>query len=492
MNPRTTGFLFLVAATLGAFVWFYEIEAGEEPKPGEATEKRLFPGVESEDVEWIALTTADGHAVRVERREGGWRFALPEAFRADAFAVDGMAASLAQLASAASYADPQPPEVYGLGDGAGELAFGAGGQEHRVRIGAKAPMGGNSYVSVAGSGEVHAVRTYRVTALAKRLEELRDKRIVEFDAEAVQAVAVRWPEGGVALAREAGEWRLREPIEGKADRSSVDSLLSNLSYLRATGFEDAPPPDPESGLDPAELEIELTLAPEQEGGEPRRIALAMGKALPGGDRLVRAAGETRFRVPEARIDDFPRKVAAWRFKELAHFAAEDARRIEMSFRDASGASVGITATLAEDDTWSSAPEEIEPDRIQALVDELARLRARDILADSMGPDELRGLALEPPNASLVVHGAEGGAPLADLRIGVVRDDGGVVAQTVGNATVFELDPAVSQFVPVSLDAFRNRFVARQPEASDDAVGEDAPFELPGFGTDGEETATALP
>ena len=482
MNPRTTGLLFLVAAALGAFVWFYEIQGGEARKAGEDAAKRLFPGVESEAVEWIALTTADGHAARVERQQGGWRLTLPLAFRADGFVVDGIASSLAQLASETSYTEPQPPEVYGLGEGAREIAFGAGGQEHRVRIGAATPMGGNSYVSVDGSDDVHAVRTYRVTALAKRLEELRDKRIVEFETDAVQGLAIRWPGGGVVLAREAGEWRLREPIEGKADASSVDSLLSNLSFLRATGFEDAPPPDQQSGLDRPELEIELTLAPEQEGGEARQIALAMGKALPGGDRLVRAAGETRFRVPEARIDDYPRKVVAWRFKDVARFAAEDARRIEMSFRDASGATVAITATRAEDETWSSAPEAMAPDRIRTLVDELARLRARDILADAMGPDELRGLALEPANASLVVRGADGAAPLAEVRIGIVRDGGGVVAQAAGNTTVFELDPAVAKVVPVSLDAFRTGFVAKPPAASDAAAdpaaaAEPAPFEL---------------
>jgi len=476
MNPRTTGLLFLVAAALGAFVWFYEIQGGEARKAGEDAAKRLFPGVEPEDVEWIALTTADGHAARVERQEGGWRLVLPVAFRADGFVVDGIASSLAQLASESTYAEPQPPEVYGLGAGAREIAFGAGGQEHRVRIGAKTPMGGNSYVSVAGSDDVHAVRIYRVTALAKRLDELRDKRIVEFETDAVQGLAVRWPDGGVVLAREGGEWRLREPIEGKADGSSVDSLLSNLSFLRATGFEDAPPPDAQSGLDPPALEIELTLAPEQEGGEARRIALAMGKVLPGGDRLVRTAGETRFRVPEARIDDYPRKVVAWRFKDVARFADEDARSIEMTFRDASGASVGITATRAEDETWSSAPEAMVPDRIRILVDELARLRARDILADAMGPEELRGLALEPANASLVVRGADAAAPLAEVRIGIVRDGGGIVAQAAGNATVFELDPAVSQVVPVSLEALRARFVAKPEEtqsAAEAGEGEDA-------------------
>jgi hypothetical protein len=479
VNPRNTGILFLLAAALGAFVWFYEIEGEETRKAGEEAATRLFPGIESEDVEWIALTTADGHPVRVERHEGAWRFTEPPTLPVDAFAWDGIAASLVQLASEASYAEPQPPEVYGLGAGASEIAFGVGGQERRVRIGAKTPMGGNSYVSVTGADAVYAVRTYRVTALAKRLEELRDKRILAFDRDAVRRVAIRWPDGGVVLAREGEEWRLREPIEGRADGSSVDTLLSNLSFLRASGFEDAPPPDEESGLAPPELEIELTLAPEQEGGEERSVALAMGKALANGDRLVRAGGQTRFRVPGARIDDFPRKVVAWRFKELARFPAADARRIEMSFRDASGSSLDVTAIRAEDETWSSLPEAMDPEGIRSLVDELARLRARDILADEMGAEELRGLALEPPNARFVVRGAEGDTPLADVRIGVARSGGGIAAQAAGNATVFEIDPALAELVPVSLDSFRSRFTAADPADSDAAPDEGEEADLPG-------------
>jgi len=488
MNPRTTGILFLLAVALGAFVWFYEIEGEEARKAGEEAAKRLFPGTESEDVEWIALTTADGHAVRVERRDGAWVFTEPPALRPDAFALDGIASSLVQLASEASYAKPQPPEVYGLGAGANEIAFGVGGQERRVRIGAKAPMGGNSYVSVVGADEVYAVRTYRVTALAKRLEELRDKRILDFDRDAVRGVAIRWPDGGVVLAREGEEWLLREPIEGRADGSSVDTLLSNLSFLRATGFEDTPSPDEESGLAQPELEIELTLAPEQEGGEARSVTLAMGKALPSGDRLVRAGGQTRYRVPAARIDDVPRKVVAWRFKELARFTADDARRIEMSLRGASGSSLDVTATRAEDGTWSSLPEAMDPEGIRTLVDELARLRARDILADEMGADELRGLALEPPNARFVVRGAEGDTPLADVRLGVVREGGGIAAQAAGSATVFELDPALAELVPVSLDAFRSHFTARpeEPDAAEEggAAGPPAPFTEEGEGGEG--------
>ncbi len=477
MNPRVTGLLFLLAAALGAFVWFYEIEGEEARKSSEEAAKRLFPGVEAEQIEWIALTTADGHSARLERKEGTWRLVAPLEFRADAFAVDGIASALAQLAAEASYASPQPPEVYGLGEGAREVAFGAAGSELRLRIGAKTPMGGNSYVSVGGKADVHAVPTYRVSSIAKRLDELRDRRILDFAEDAVQGLSLRWPDGGVVLAREGAEWRLLEPAAGKADAATVETALSNLSFLRATGFEDAAPPDAESGLDRPELEIELVLAPEKEGGEPRRVALAFGKLIGSGDRLVRSGGAALFRIPGSRIDDYPRKPVAWRFKDVARFAADDARRIEMVLRDASGATLDLSATRGEDEQWSSAPEAMAPERIRTLVDELARLGAREILADSMGEAELRGLGLEPPNASFVVRGADdAAATLAEVRIGVVREGGGIAAQAAGNPTVFELDPVLGEYLPVSLEAFRTRFVEK-PEESGSAAeareGEDA-------------------
>ena len=100
MNPRITGILFLIAAALGAFVYFYEIRGEEGRLEAEARQKRLFPDVEDEAVEWLALTTSDGRPVRAERREKGWQIVEPLVFPGDEFALDGMASALAQIASA--------------------------------------------------------------------------------------------------------------------------------------------------------------------------------------------------------------------------------------------------------------------------------------------------------------------------------------------------------------------------------------------------------
>jgi hypothetical protein len=459
VNPRATAVLFLLAAALGAFVWLYEIEGEEGRQAAEESKDRLFPGLGSEQVEWVELTTTDGQAVRIERRDGAWQLAKPIEYRADAFVVDGIVGSLTQMTSESAFASPQAPETYGLGAGARELAFGAGGAEHRVRLGARAPVGGNEYVSIVGRPEVFVVRSYRVSALGKTLDELRDKRIVDASPDAVESIAVRWQDGHVVLAREGGAWRLREPVEGPADEATVQALLSGLSTLRASGFADAPLPDAETGLDHPELAVELGMAPAAEGGEPRRTALAMGKLLPGGDRAVRAGGGTLFLVSGSRIDDVPRTLVAYRFKELAKFPPDSARRVELAFAAPEGAPVAIAAMRDEDGAWSSAPEAMDPEKIRALVDELSQLRARGILADAMGAEDLRGIGLDPPRAKLTVTG-EGGKPLAEVRLGNAREGGAILAQAAGNPSVFELDPAVGEVLPVSLEALRAGFLAK--------------------------------
>jgi hypothetical protein len=208
VNPRTTGILFLIAAALGAFVWLYEIRGEAGRKDAEAAAKRLFPNLESSAVDSIELVTNDGQRARLEQRDGEWRLALPLDAQADAFVADAMASALTQLGSEAVYATPQPLEVYGLADGSRDLRFRAGGADHGLRVGRKAPVGGNYYALVEGQPSVYVVSSIAVNALSKSLDELREKRVLRFDAGSVERVELRWPDGYVRLARGDAGWRI--------------------------------------------------------------------------------------------------------------------------------------------------------------------------------------------------------------------------------------------------------------------------------------------
>jgi hypothetical protein len=490
MQPRTSAILLAIALALGAFVYFYEIGGEDARREAEEQARRLFPALEQDAIEWIALTTRDGVEARLERREGGWSLAEPVVFPADRFAVDGMAANLAGLVSEETLENPQSPGEYGLDEAARTVRFSAGGQARSLLLGRQTPVGSNTYAKTGGADAVYTVQTYKAQSFDKALDDLREKRILDFDPSAIRRVEARWPDGRVVVERaeaagdeadaqsERGTWRLVAPLEARADDEVVDDLLSDLSYLRAAGFVDDPPDDAEAGLAPPSFEVILTPAA-QAGVEVAPIRLAVG-GMHEGERLVRGAHTSLYSIAADRFDDFPRELVAYRFKQLSRFDIPDARQLDLFFQSTLGDPVSITATRG-DAGWSASPEAVAPDVLARLVSELSRLRAVDIAADSVGEEELRGLGLSPPNVILSVFGevAQQGtdepdvAPkLAEIHIGGSYGPDGIIARAAGDPVVYRLDYELAEHIPVSLEAFRNRFVEQQgAEVDEPSVGD---------------------
>src|SRR5690606_6555700 len=246
MSWRTTLILLGVAVLLGAGIWLSnrrEVEKAE----AEERAKRLYAGIETGDVQWFALATSDGQEARIERRDGAWRLTRPVDFPADPTAADAIAGALATMTSVAVIEEPQERSVYGLGDDARTVRFAANGMERELRIGRKAPVGGNTYVaSRAGDdAEVYTVPTFKLSAFDKALDDLRDRRPLRFDRAEVRRIEAEW-KGGRAVVEKQGEtWKLVEPFAGDADETTIETMLSDLAFLRAAGFVDEPPPPEE-------------------------------------------------------------------------------------------------------------------------------------------------------------------------------------------------------------------------------------------------------
>jgi hypothetical protein len=515
MNIRTTALLALAVLGLGAFLYFYEIRGEGARHEAEEHAKRLFSGIEPDDVSWIALRTSDGADARFEQSDGKWRIVAPIAFPADA-GVGRLAEALATATSEKSIEHPQPDAEYGLDDGAAKIVrFGAGGAEHVLRIGKSTPIGSNVYARADDSPTVHMIASYRATAFARSLGDLRDKQILSFDPSAIAQVEAHWPGGRVALERApaaaeppkpaapAGEapappesdWRMTAPLAVRGDADAVDNLLSTLSFLRADAFIDAPTPAQRKQLEPPDFEVRLG---RREPNQPP-LALAIGK--PEGERrLVSAGGDVLYQIAATRISDFPRTTVAYRERHLARFPATDAQQLDFFFHVRGGDPVAIHAERGADSGWTSSPESFGAGKLAGVVAELSRLRAADIVAESMDEKGLEKLGLSPPHTIITVLGAapknpakapeaaiakdaskEGGeeplapaAPrLTELHLGNVTPQG-VVAQAVGDPIVYRLDLETAERLPVDHDAFQSRF-REQPAAAQPA----APGPVPG-------------
>jgi hypothetical protein len=467
MNPRNTMILALVVGALGAFLYFYEIRGQEDRAEAEEAAKRLFQEISAEEIDAIVLAASGGELVRLERSVEGWRITEPVRFPADVIRADGLASALAGLASEAVFEEPEPLEEYGIGADP-SIRFWIGEVEHVLYIGDKTPVGGNTYLKTGEDARVHAVKSYRASSLAKSMEELRNSRILDFDRDAVDRIEAKWPGGGVVLEKAEAGWRLLDPLETAADADAVEELLSDLNFLRADGFIDELPPDAEVGLDAPEFEVEIVAGAREEGEASTRTRLAIGATVDGGQRAVRGSAEhALYRIGEERLDDFPRSVAAYRFKTLADFDAADAVRFELIFpADGEAATLLVSGERGEEG-WTTTPEAMAAGRVSRLITELSELDAIDIAADAMGDDELRGMGLSPPAVTLRAFAdAEGEEALllAEIYLGSSDPERGIAAQRAGEDVVYWLDFDLAEHLPVSREAFVNRFrSSEEPE-----------------------------
>lgn len=456
MNPRTTALLLVVAAALGAFVYWVEIRGGEQRRAAEEAEKRLFPGVAAEDIRAIELTTMDGRSARIERTDDGWRLREPLDFPADPLAADTISSSLAELESAAVLEDAQDPEVYSLGEKARVLRFETDEGRYELRIGSKTPVGSETYVTAGEEKRIVTVETFRAASLTRSLEDLRERRPLRFDREAIERIEVRWPEGGVVLEKQDGAWKMVEPLETGADETTVENLLSDLNFLRATGFLDDPPPDEEVGLDAPIVNVALVGETPDGQAEPPRFEMRVGSVvLDEGLRAVRAGEGSLYKVSKTRLDAIPSTVVAYRFKDLSRFVTSDADRLEIVFQ--TDETVAITATRGEAG-WTSEPEKLGAGKAASIVAELSDLRAQDIAAESMSEAELAEHELSPAVVVLRVSG--GDERLAEVHLGQMDPGRGIYARVPDRPTVYLLPADEAEHLPVSLEAFRNRFLSK--------------------------------
>jgi len=486
MNPRSTGILLVVASLLGAFIYFYEIRGEDAREQAEEIERRIFADIEADAVSELELTTSDGKDARIQRVDGRWQMLEPLAFPADASTVDSMASTLASLTSERVIEEPEAFEVYGLGEDARVVHFRAGDRALVLRIGSSAPVGSMTYAAVDGASGVYLMPTWRVNSLTKSLDDLRERRVLQFDTAAIDRIDARWPGGGVVLERQEPGWVLTEPPHGAADAAVVENLLSDLAFLRADGFVDDPPADSESGLAEPELSVELRAAATEESPE-RVVTFAIGQVLDGRKRLARGGQLSLYEIGEERLADFPRSVVAYRFKDLANFPASDAQSFELVFFDDSGGTSDERVVRGErsDAGWETSPVQLGSGKARGLVSELSRLTAIDIVADSLDASELANVGLAPPRVTIRVFGASGEEseppPLAEVQLGESDLETGIVAKAASRPAVYRLDYELAEHLPLTWEAFQNRFTEPAAPPADAAPElEEFPLEPDAF------------
>jgi len=407
-----------------------------------------FEDSEVEGIDIVAGTYEVSLRREAESTEGAaddWRITAPSAARADADAVSNALRRL-RTGRATAFVAEQPSEeeieAFGLAEPLSSFTvWTAGDASQTIDIGVESGEPSGVFARRRGSDPVFIVPESLVDALIPDdISDLRNRSLVHVERNRITAFELDQEEQSYRLERRGDEWRIADPRDLEADASGVSNLLTSFLNLRAEGFAEGTPDDPEYGLQAPELMVAAHLSsqdeeeadtetdeagPESPEQEPRAVPegqrrevllLRVGAATEIDDdtaasvaaqeegteepetiavRYVAFAGDpTVYLVRETALAPFRVNLFDLRAKTLVSFPQEELTRLEV-------VSEGALYDLEKrGGTWIRAGQQegqIEPTRVSDLLWNLNYLRMEDVAAewDSAAP---------PPDSDLAAFG----------------------------------------------------------------------------------------
>lgn len=279
MNTRTTLILALCLAVVGlylAFVakpWKEAPKAPEAPKPQDVWAEKP----KQEDIERIEVVSSRDPKRVFVKSEDKWLIEEPIKATAQKYQIDDIIRDMSDLKCVKKYekgAEGRPSDATTKLDAPLYTVTlkAKGDKTYALKIGLKTPTGGDTYTQKPGSDDILVADKNLNEKLAKRLSDLRDKRVTDFKTEEAVRVKVVGAES-FELVKTNNEWMLESPARCRADKTKADNLVRALSSMYAQDFiSDKPTGLKGYGLAEPRLTATVTIEhkkePAKKPGEP--------------------------------------------------------------------------------------------------------------------------------------------------------------------------------------------------------------------------------
>ncbi len=321
--------LLVLAAGLGAYIYF--VEAKREP--GDSEKKSKIFTVDATKIDDVEVHAASGDVTHLKKTGDKWAIVSPVSAPADESTVTSLVDAVAGL-EVDSVIDENPASLtpFGLEPPRYSIAFKAAGDQtsHRLNIGSKTPTSSNVYARVDGQNRLFLTSAYQDDTLNRTTFDLRDKRVLVFTRDAVDAVTLTGKsQPAISLAKKGSDWQLTAPIETRADFSPVDGLVGRLDQVRmlsivAEGSEPTPAQLKTYGLDAPQIVATV-------GAGSTKASLAIGAKQDDGHLYARDLSRPIvFTVEPALLTDLTKKIDDLRVKDVFEFKSYSASSLDVT------------------------------------------------------------------------------------------------------------------------------------------------------------------
>lgn len=259
MRFKGTSVLLLVFIVLGAFVYFTEFRGKEEKAKQEEAKKRLFPG-EAKDISELTLEYEGRTVTAIRKGEKTWEITNPAGLETDSEAWEQMASSFV-LIEKDETVNTQKTDLapYGLDKPVARItAKLKAGSTHSVLFGAENPRKTFNYAKRGDKDEVFLSATSWSGNFKKSLTDLRDKKVLVFEADSVDLVRISaMGKPDIEIQKSGMDWLIKKPVETRADNGEVSGFLSSIQFTRTPAFARDDIDAKASGLDTPAARITL-------------------------------------------------------------------------------------------------------------------------------------------------------------------------------------------------------------------------------------------
>lgn len=191
---------------------------------------------ENDAIQSVEIATAT-ETIAAQRADTAWKLVTPAEFPADAIALNALLND-AKNAKAADFVDDAGTDLAAYGLNPAQLTLTLRAKEadaaHALLIGSAAPNNAGVYAKVGNQDGVVIIPNETAAQFRKTAFDLRDKKIVKFDAEQVKTIEVAYPDNTLVLKQDGDLW--------KADGQEVQAFkINNLLYdISALEFAQEP------------------------------------------------------------------------------------------------------------------------------------------------------------------------------------------------------------------------------------------------------------
>jgi len=374
---RSAILLTLVLAGVGGYA--YHLSKKDSTTDTTSKQEKVFASLRPDTIEELHISTDGGDSTTLKRENGAWQMTAPMQAKADDNEANGIAASLNGL-EITRVVDENPSSLtdYGLANPKIAIDFKVAGDkdQKKLLIGEKTATGSDMFAKRNDEKRVFLIPAYQEQSFNKKTFDLRDKVVLKFDREKVDGVTVTAGGKTTTFAKEGTDWKIKKPIDAKADFGTVEGLVGKLQTAQMksmVGDEPSAADLKKYGLDKPEATIDLN------AGSSKATLLVGGKA---DDNTVYARDASKpavVTVEKSLLDDLKKDANEYRVKDLFQFRAYNANHVEIEHNGQKVVFDKVKAASDKDkDKWHRAspnPADVDLDKVDALLAKIANMRA---------------------------------------------------------------------------------------------------------------------